>query len=321
MGRERGAMVSPFAALFPGQGSQYAGMGRDLADAFPESAEVFRRADEVLGEDLSGLCFSGTDESLARTEWTQPAILTVSTAAFAALRRRGAVPIAAAGHSLGEWTAHVAAGTIPFADAVSAVRLRGRFMQEAVPLGVGAMAAVVGLDARTVLEVCRRAEDGETVRPANFNGAGQIVIAGHSAAVERAAALALEAGAKRAVRLSVSAPFHSPLMRPAAERMASVLADLPFRDPEIPVWTNVDATPVRTGEAARSTLLRQIDAPVRWEEEIRNMVDSGIDTFVEIGPGRVLAGLVRRIAKGATVVSVADAEGVSSALALLEVRT
>lgn len=296
-------------------------MGRDLADAFPEAAALFRRADEVLGEDLSGLCFSGTEESLARTEWTQPAILTVSAAAFAALRERGAVPIAAAGHSLGEWTAHVAAGTVPFADAVAAVRLRGRFMQEAVPLGVGAMAALLGLDVPSVVEICRRAEDGETVRPANFNGGGQIVIAGHSGAVERATALAIEAGAKRAVRLPVSAPFHSPLMRPAAERMASVLADLSFRDPEMPVWANVDASPVRTGERARSTLLRQIDAPVRWEEEILNMVDSGIDTFVEIGPGRVLAGLVRRIAKDATVLSVSGAEGVSSAISLLEART
>jgi [acyl-carrier-protein] S-malonyltransferase len=295
-------------------------MGRDLAEAFPESAEVFRRADEVLGEDLSGLCFSGSEESLARTEWTQPAILTVSAAAFAALRERGAVPIAAAGHSLGEWTAHVAAGTVPFADAVSAVRLRGRFMQEAVPLGVGAMAAVMGLDVRSVVELCRRAEEGETVRPANFNGGGQIVIAGHAGAVDRATALALEAGAKRAVRLSVSAPFHSPLMRPAAERMGAVLAGLPLRDPQIPVWTNVDAMPVRTAESARSTLLRQIEAPVRWEEEIRNMVDSGIDTFVEIGPGRVLSGLVRRIARDATVLSVRDAEDVSSAVAFLEAR-
>lgn len=295
-------------------------MGRDVASTFPEAAEIFRRADDALGEDLSGLCFSGTEESLARTEWTQPAILTASIAAFAALEARGATPIAAAGHSLGEWTAHVAAGTLPFADAVAAVRLRGRFMQEAVPVGVGAMAALIGLDAAAVVEICRNAENGDTVRPANFNGGGQIVIAGHSGAVDRATSLALEAGAKRAVRLSVSAPFHSPLMRPAAERMGPVLADLPFRDPDIPVWTNVDAAPVQTADTARATLHRQIDAAVRWEEEIRNMVASGIDTFVEIGPGRVLSGLVRRIAKDAEVFSVSEAEGVSSAIARLEVR-
>lgn len=314
-------MVRPFAALFPGQGAQHAGMGRDLASAFPEAEAVFRRADEVLGEDLSGLCFFGDDASLARTEWTQPAILTVSAAAFAALRERGANPIAAAGHSLGEWTAHVAAGTIALEDAVAAVRLRGRFMQEAVPEGDGAMSALIGLEPSEVVEICRRAEEGETVTPANFNGGGQIVIAGHSGAVDRAMALALEAGAKRAVRLDVSAPFHSPLMRPAAERMGPVLEALPFRDPAIAVWTNVDATPVRNAGAARSALHRQIDAAVRWEEEIRNMVASGIDTFVEIGPGRVLSGLVRRIAKGATILSVSDAEGVSSAAAQLGARS
>jgi [acyl-carrier-protein] S-malonyltransferase len=293
-------------------------MGKDLADAEPAAAEVFRAADAALGFPLSTFCFTGPEDELKRTEITQPSILTVAAAAFRAFRARGGdAPQAAAGHSLGEYAAHVAAGTIDFADAVRSVNLRGKFMQEAVPEGVGAMAAILGLDRAAVAEVCAQAAQGEIVSPANLNGAGQIVIAGHAPAVARACAGAMAAGATRAVPLQVSAPFHCALMAPAAARLSVVLDAVTFCDPAIPVYTNADAAPVSAAGAAREALVRQVASTVRWEEEVVRMVSDGIETFVEFGPGRVLSGLVRRIAKGVRVLSVSDAAGLTAALSEL----
>ncbi len=282
-------------------------MGKDLAAAEASAAAVFRAADEALGFGLAALCFEGSDADLVRTEITQPSILTVSVAAFRAFEARGGrAPTAAAGHSLGEYSAHVVAGTLAFEDAVRIVHQRGRFMQEAVPAGVGAMAAILGLDRAEVDRICAEAARGEIVSVANANGPGQVVIAGHAAAVKRASEAAVAAGAKRALPLPVSAPFHCALMEPAARRLSDVLAAVTFCDPSIPVYTNVDAAPVTTGRAASETLVRQVASPVRWEEEIVRMADDGTETFVEFGPGRVLAGLVRRIRKDARVHSVPD---------------
>ena len=319
MGGQRGALVRPFAALFPGQGSQHPGMGKDLAAAEPAAAAVFRAADETLGFGLSALCFDGSEAELVRTEITQPAILTVAIAAFRAFEARGgAQPAAAAGHSLGEYAAHVVAKTLSFEDAVRSVRQRGRFMQESVPEGQGAMAAILGLPRSAVERVCAHAAEGEIVSCANVNGPGQVVIAGHAGAVARACEAAVAAGAKRAVPLQVSAPFHCALMEPAAERLAAVLASVRFCDPSIPVYTNVDAVPVRSAAASRDALVRQVASSVRWEEEVLRMAEDGIETFVEFGPGRVLSGLVRRICGSARVVSVPDAAGLDAALRALE---
>ncbi len=281
-------------------------MGRALASAWPECAEVFRAADEALGTPISRICFEGTEAELARTENTQPAILTVSVAALTALRRFGIRPAAAAGHSLGEYSAHVAAGTLAFEDAVRAVRLRGRFMQEAVPEGRGAMAAILGIEPADLERVCRDSAEDEVVSPANFNGPGQVVIAGHAGAVERAGKRAIEAGARKAIPLSVSAPFHCALMEPARLRLSPVLGDIEFHDPAVPVYTNVDAAPVTTGGGARAALLRQVASPVRWEELVLGMLDAGFDTFVEVGPGNVLAGLLRRIRRDARVMPASE---------------
>jgi len=294
-------------------------MGKDLATAEPAAAAVFRSADDALGFGLSGLCFEGPETDLVRTEITQPAILTVAIAAFRAFEARGGrPPVAAAGHSLGEYAAHVAAKTLSFEDAVRVVRERGRFMQEAVPEGEGAMAAILGLDLPAVTRVCAQAEGGEVVSCATANGPGQIVIAGHAAAVKRACEAALAAGASRAIPLQVSAPFHCALMEPAARRLSVVLASATFCDPSIPVYTNVDAAPVATAAASRDALVRQVVSSVRWEEEILRMAKDGIDTFVEFGPGRVLAGLVRRIRKDLRVFSVSDAAGLTATLQALQ---
>jgi [acyl-carrier-protein] S-malonyltransferase len=319
VGGQRGALVRPYAALFPGQGSQHPGMGQDLAAADPAAAAVFHSADLALGFALSKLCFEGPESELVRTEITQPAILTVAIAAFRAFAARGGPPpVAAAGHSLGEYAAHVVAGTIAFDDAVRTVSARGRFMQEAVPQGEGAMAAILGLDVPTVARLCAEAAQGEVVACANVNSPGQVVIAGHTRAVKRACEAATAAGAMRALPLPVSAPFHCALMEPAARRLSDVLHAVTFCDPSIPVYTNADAAPVRTAAAARETLVRQVASSVRWEEEILRMADDGIDTFVEFGPGRVLAGLLRRIRKDLRIVSVPDVAGVAAALQALE---
>jgi [acyl-carrier-protein] S-malonyltransferase len=293
-------------------------MGKDLI-AEPAAATIFGEAADVLGFGLADVCFRGSEADLARTEVTQPAILAVSIAAYRAFEARGGpTPIAAAGHSLGEYAAHVVAGTVSFRDAVGSVRQRGRFMQDAVPAGEGAMAAVLGLDRKALERVCEAAARGEVVSCANFNGPGQIVIAGHAGAVARACEGALAAGARRAVPLQVSAPFHCALMRGAAARLAPVLEQVAFSDPAIPVYTNVDAATVRTAEGAREALVRQVASCVRWEEEVEGMLADGIDTFVEFGPGKVLAGLIRRIRKDARVASVSDLAGLDAVLGAVE---
>jgi [acyl-carrier-protein] S-malonyltransferase len=290
-------------------------MGKDLAAAEDAAASVFRAADQALGFGLTALCFDGSEADLVRTEITQPAILTAAVAAFRAFEARGGgFPLAAAGHSLGEYAAHVVAKTVSFEDAVRVVRQRGRFMQEAVPEGEGAMAAILGLDRPAVERLCAAVADGQVVSCANANGPGQVVIAGHAPAVHRACEAAPAAGAKRAVLLQVSAPFHCALMEPAAARLAPVLDAVTFCDPSIPVYTNVDGAAVRTGGAARDALVRQVASMVHWEEEVHRMADDGIDTFVEFGPGRVLAGLVRRIRKEVRVLSVPDTQGLAATL-------
>lgn len=286
-----------WAALFPGQGSQAVGMGQGLAQKWQEAAEVFRTADEVLGEPLSKLIFEGPEEELRLTRNTQPALLTVSVAAWRVLAARVPKPVVAAGHSLGEYSALVAAGVLSFEDALRAVRLRGEAMQEAVPAGKGAMAAVIGLDAEAIERLCRECcEEGEVLVPANFNAPDQIVIAGHKAAVDRFLVRAPEAGAKRVVPLPVSAPFHSPLMKPAADKLGNFLASLPFHQGQFPVVANVDASSVSGGEQARQRLVKQVAAPVRWVEGSQSLEhDHEANVGVEIGPGRVLTGLARKI--------------------------
>ena len=293
------------ALLFPGQGSQSVGMGKALYESSEAARTVFDEADRVLGFPLSRLCFEGPEEELRLTANTQPAILTHSIAALADLRARSPEKVEgaafAAGHSLGEYSAGVAAGAVSFADAVTLVRARGTYMQEAVPAGVGAMAAIVGLDPEAVEAACREAAQGEAVAPANYNSAEQTVIAGHAGAVARASEGCLARGAKRAIPLPVSAPFHCALMSPARERMRPLLEATVFTDAAIPVVTNVDAAPESSGDRLRDALARQIDSPVRWVETIRRLAREGVNHAFEIGPGNVLAGLVRRIDKSVRV--------------------
>jgi [acyl-carrier-protein] S-malonyltransferase len=292
------------AFLFPGQGSQSVGMGKALADQFPEARAVFDEADAALGEPLSTLIFEGPADRLTLTENTQPAILTTSVAAYRVLEARGMTPALVAGHSLGEYSAHVAAGTMTFADAVRIVRHRGRYMQEAVPVGTGAMAAILGLDGETVARACAEAANGEVVSPANLNGSGQVVIAGTAAAVARASARAKALGAKRTIPLQVSAPFHCALMKPAEERLAPELRALTVAKPRVPVVANVDATPKCDAQSSIDALIQQIASPVRWEEVMRRLVAEGATTFVEVGPGTVLTGLARKQAREATCVNI-----------------
>ncbi len=306
------------ALLFPGQGSQQVGMGRTLAQAFAESREVYAEADAALGFSLSGLCFEGPEAELQLTANTQPAILATSVAALRPLAARGVRADFVAGHSLGEWSALVAAGSLSLADAVRTVRLRGQLMQEAVPVGEGAMAAILGLELGGVEEACREAAQGQVVEPANVNSPGQVVIAGHAAAVERASAACKARGAKRAVPLPVSAPFHCALMRPAQERLAPALAGLAFRDPQPPLVSNVDADVVREAARARDGLLRQVSGTVRWQQSVERLAREGVTTFVEVGPGSVLSGLVRKIAKGARVLNVDGPESLEAAVAALQ---
>ena len=303
---------SAIALLFPGQGSQSVGMGRDLYDNFAAARAVFEEADEALGFALSQVIFDGPEETLRLTEHTQPAILTVSTAAARVLMEAGVTAAMAAGHSLGEYSAYVSAGTLSFADAVRAVRLRGRYMQQAVPAGEGAMAAILGLDAELIRVICEQVEDKLTPLPgdpevlnfvpgsavvaaANLNSPGQTVISGAKAAVERAAELCKQAGAKRAVMLPVSAPFHCKLMQPAQESLARDLAELEFRAPKFPVAANVSATLIATGDAAREALIAQVTGAVRWVECIELLAAEGATQFIEVGPGRVLSGLLKQI--------------------------
>jgi [acyl-carrier-protein] S-malonyltransferase len=291
------------AFIFPGQGAQQVGMGRALADAFPICRETFDEADAALGAPLSRVIFEGPDDQLTLTENTQPAILTVSTAAARFLASRGLRPALVAGHSLGEYSANVAAGTFAFADALRLVQRRGRYMQEAVPAGEGAMAAILGLDADTVAQACAEAADGEVVSPANMNGGGQVVIAGTRDAVARAGVRARELGAKRVVPLSVSAPFHCALMKPAEDRLAPELRAIQTQTPRVPIVANVDAELKRDALAAIEALVQQVSSPVRWEAVVRRLASEGVTTYVEVGPGSVLSGMVRRIHRAATVVN------------------
>ncbi len=303
--------------LFPGQGAQEVGMGLDLAEKHPLARELFATADQVLGFPLSRICFSGPKEELQRTAVTQPALLTCSVAAARILAEFHPAPAAVAGHSLGEYSALVAAGSLAFDEAVHLVHMRGRFMQEAVPEGEGIMTAVLGLDAAVVSRVCRNVAGERVVQAANLNAPGQVVISGHADAVQRAVSALKEAGARRAVPLGVSAPFHCALMEPAARRLEESLREVRLSDARMPVWTNVDARPVTSASEIRAALVRQVASPVRWEESMRGMAEAGHSEFLEVGPGTVLAGLVRRNLKGART----REAGTAAALAALKPPT
>ena len=300
--------VVVIAFVFPGQGSQYSGMGKDVAAEFAEAGEVFAKADGALGFSLSRLCFEGSQDELQLTETTQPAVLTTSIALFRILEKQQKLPDFVAGHSLGEYSALVAAGGLDFKDAVRLVHQRGRFMQEAVPVGKGAMAAVLGLKKEVVERVCQEAAQGEVVSPANINSADQIVISGHRPAVERAGDLARQRGARKVLFLNVSAPFHCALMRPAEKRLSEVIQDIPFHDLKIPLVNNVEARKVTRGEEARQGLVKQVSAAVLWHDCVQQMVRAGVSTFVEVGPGKALKGLIQRIAPSVQTHSVENRE-------------
>jgi [acyl-carrier-protein] S-malonyltransferase len=307
------------AFVFPGQGSQKVGMGRALADGFPICRQTFDEADAALGEPLSSLCFEGPEDRLMLTENTQPAILAVSIAAYRLLASRGLQPSFVAGHSLGEYSANVAAGTFAFDDALRIVRRRGRYMQEAVPVGTGAMAAVLGLDAERVTQACAEASHGDVVSAANLNGAGQVVIAGARDAVTRAGERAKALGAKRVLPLPVSAPFHCALMKPAELRLAPELRALKTADPRVPIVANVDAEPKSTAAAAIAALVAQVASPVRWEDVVRRLASDGVTTYVEVGPGTVLSGLVRKIHREAAVRSFGGPDDLAAVEAVFHV--
>ena len=305
------------AFLFPGQGSQAVEMGKELAARYAVARQTFDEADAALGYKLAQLCFEGPEDQLRLTEITQPAILTTSVAAWRVLQEKGITPSFVAGHSLGEYSAHVAAGTIRFADAVRTVRNRGKYMQEAVPVGVGAMAAILGMELEKVTSVCIEAAQGEVCEPANINSAEQIVISGNAAAVERAAKLAHERGAKRAVMLPVSAPFHCSLMKPAQDRLSADLSRLDFQNPSIPVVCNVDANLVTDAAASRDALVRQVTGSVKWEQSMRLLIARGVERFIEVGPGKVLCGLMRQIDRSKSCANVGDEASLQKALAQL----
>jgi len=302
------------AFLFPGQGSQAVGMGKDLAEKYPIARQTFEEADEALGYKLSQLCFEGPEEQLRLTEVTQPAILAASIAALRVLEGRMPRPAYVAGHSLGEYSAHVAAGTIRFADAVRTVRYRGQYMQEAVPVGMGAMAAILGMDVEKVTALCQDAAQGEVCDPANINSPQQIVISGHTSAVERAAKLASQRGAKRAQLLTVSAPFHCSLMKPAQDRLEADLNALTLHKPVFPVASNVDAKLISDFDPARDALIRQVTGSVKWDQSMRLLMASGVQTFVEVGPGKVLCGLMRQIDRTRRCANVGDEASLQKAL-------
>ncbi len=309
-------MTARIAFLFPGQGSQAVGMGRELAERFPVAAQTFAEADAALGFPIAKLIFEGPEEELRLTENTQPALMTASVAALRVLAEHGVRPALAAGHSLGEWSAQVAAGTFSFADAVRSVKARGRAMQQAVPAGEGAMAAVLALEGDQVAAACREAESetGRTVCAANLNSPSQNVISGAVAAVERAVALAKAKGARRAVMLPVSAPFHCSLMRPAQEEVARVLAGVAMADPNIPVAANVSGELVTTAAAARDALIRQVTGAVRWVDCMKTLIAAGAEAFIEVGPGKVLCGLLRQIDPAQKCLNVEDGASLEKTL-------
>jgi len=308
------------AFLFPGQGSQVLGMGKELAERYPVARQTFEEANEALGYKLSHVCFEGPEEKLRLTAITQPAILTTSIAAWRVLDEKGVKPAFVAGHSLGEYSAHVAAGTLTFDDAVRTVRKRGQYMQEAVPVGVGAMSAILGMDLDRVIEICCEAAQGEVCEPANINSGEQIVISGNAGAVERATKLADERGAKLAKILPVSAPFHCSLMKPAQDRLAEDLEQLTFHDPRVPVACNVDAALMEEAGRCRDALIRQVTGSVKWEESMRLLITHGVHTFVEVGPGKVLCGLMRQIDRSRTCSNVGDEASLQKTLELVAVK-
>jgi [acyl-carrier-protein] S-malonyltransferase len=307
--------ASQIAFLFPGQGSQAVGMGKELSDNYAVARRTFEEANEALGYKLSQVCFEGPEEKLKLTEITQPAILTVSIAAWRVLQEKGVQPDFVAGHSLGEYSANVAAGTLTFADAVRTVRNRGKYMQEAVPVGVGAMAAILGMPLDKVIELAADAAQGEVCQAANINSPEQIVISGNSGAVERAIKLATEGGAKKAVSLPVSAPFHCALMQPAQDRLAADLSTLSFQNPSCPVICNVDADAITSAEAARNALIRQVTGAVKWEPSVRLLIRQGASLFIEVGPGKVLWGLMRQIDRSKTCLTVGDEASLQKTMA------
>jgi [acyl-carrier-protein] S-malonyltransferase len=315
-----GNRQSAMAFVFPGQGSQHAGMGKDLAENFPAAREIFEEADAALGFALSELCFNGPADQLQLTENTQPAILTVSIAALRVLESEGFPnPDFVAGHSLGEYSALVAAGALSLSDAVRTVRARGRYMQEAVPVGLGAMAAILGANLEVVTAACAEAAEGQVCSAANINSPGQIVIAGDTAAIDRAIGLLKERGAKRAMKLNVSAPFHCALMQPAQERLAVDLNGIPFKNLSTPLVTNVDAKAIELGAEARDALVRQVSQPVRWLESVEFLISQGVQSLIEIGPGKVLSGLMRQIDRNLRCVNVEDKASLCAAREALSV--
>jgi [acyl-carrier-protein] S-malonyltransferase len=306
--------LSKIAFMFPGQGSQILGMGKDLAEKYPIARQTFEEADEALGYKLSQVCFEGPEEKLRLTEVTQPAILAASIAALRVLETRIPKPSFVAGHSLGEYSAHVASGTMNFADAVRTVRNRGKYMQEAVPVGVGSMAAILGMELEKVAAICKDAAQGEVCAPANINSPEQIVISGNTAAVERGAKLADERGAKRAKLLAVSAPFHCSLMKPAQDRLEADLNKVKMQKPVYPVACNVGAVLVSDEEKARETLIAQVTGAVQWDQCMRLLIGEGVETFVEIGPGKVLCGLMRQIDRSRTCLNAGDEASLTKTL-------
>jgi [acyl-carrier-protein] S-malonyltransferase len=294
------------AFVFPGQASQYPGMGKELAEKYPAARAVFEEADKALGFSISKMCFEGSEEELKLTANTQPAILTVSVAAYRVVAEKGLAPDYVAGHSLGEYSALVAVGALNFADAVRLVRKRGQYMQDAVPAGQGGMAAIMGISPAVVQDACKRAAGSEICTPANLNSPEQTVISGHASAVKRAVEIASQLGAKRSMMLAVSAPFHSALMMPAQEKLEKDLRATAFADLQVPLVTNVDADTIRKGDEAREALIRQVTMPVRWEESMRMLLDEGVNTFLEVGPGRVLTGLMRQIERSVASLNVED---------------